>query len=80
MRNARTNYIMHLRQLGKTYKQIGDLYGFSSNRARQLVVTAERQDRDEIKKIVKSQSGYYGNEHITLGMTLWCANEIAGNL
>ena len=75
--NTRTNYICHLRRLGKTYKQIGELYGFSGSRARQLVVTAERKERDEIRKIVKERQRYMGSEHVTLGVTLWCANEIA---
>lgn len=78
-RNIRTNFVYHLRMLGRSYKQIGEHYGFSHQRARQLFKIAERQDRDEIRQMIADQKRNFGYEHITLGMLLWCANEIGEN-
>lgn len=78
-RNIRTNYVYHLRQLGRTYQQIGDTFGLSHHRARQLFKIAERQDRDEIIRMIADQKRNFGYEHITLGMLLWSANEIGVN-
>jgi len=66
-----------MRGLGKTYADIARLFGISAQRARQIVVKAERLDREAIREIVKEEKKYMGRCHVKLEMLLWSANEVA---